>query len=150
MKAGILLLALITTSISTQNFKDVLCDHPWQVEYIKTINGTNDPNSALPASEMATTPPLCGQIISFKEDSTCEVKNKGKGMWSEVDKCLWSIDKPGNLKFRNKGLQFEYGFTLSLLSFSKDSILLYTTATGIESGVSSVTVYKLKNVKSSN
>jgi len=147
IKSGFIIV-LFTSFFSTGNFKKVLCSHPWKAEYIKTIHGTHDPYSKLPVSEMHNTPPLCGQSITFKEDSTCLVQNRGQGWWSEVDKYNWSIDdSSGNLKFRNKGSRFQYQFGLRVLSFNEDSIIFYTPNTSFEGGHLSVTVYKLKKVK---
>ena len=147
MKLGFLMLALFTIIYPKENFKKVLCAHSWKVEYIKIINGTNDPNSSLPISVIDSAPPLCGQIITFIEDSTCKVEKKGKGWWSEIDKFNWHLDNSGNLVFRNKGIRFQNGFSLLLLRFNKDSIILYEPARGIESSELMVTVHILKKIK---
>lgn len=147
MKSGFLILALFTFIYPAENFKKVLCSHSWKVEYVKTINGTNDPNSTLPISEIDSTSPSCGQIITFMEDSTCKVENKGKGWWSEIDKFNWHLDNSGNLKFRNKGIRFQNGFSLLLLSFNNDSIILYEPGRAIESPNLMVTVHLLKRIK---
>jgi len=131
MKFGILLLALYAFIYPNENFKKVFGSHSWKVEDIKIIKGTNDPNSKLPISKIDSSPPLCGQIITFMKDSTCKVEKKGKGWWSEIDKFNWHLSESGNLKFRNKGTSFQNGFTLFLLSFNRDSILLYEPARGI-------------------
>lgn len=146
MKLVFLILVLSSFIFSTKLYKGVLCAHAWKVEYIKTIKGTNDPNSELPISEIHASPPLCGQIITFKENYTCQVQNKGQGGLSEVDKFNWSIDESGNLKFKNKDSQVPFQFILQVLSFNKDSIIFYSPAIGIESGVRTVTVYMLKSV----
>lgn len=141
-----MVLLWITITLSGDEFKNVLYGHSWKVTYWKTINGTNDPRSTIPASQVLTAPPFCGQILTFKNDSTCIVENRGKGMFSGLDNMNWYLDDEGAIIFRNKGRQFRHRFALRILSYSDDSIRLYQSGVGIHSGELFVNVYKLTGI----
>ena len=144
MKPLLVILVLHFFSFPAENFKKILCSHPWKAEYMKSIDGTNDPNSLKIPVEFYNTPPFCGQIITFKNDHTIKVEKNGTGLWSEAVKCNWSMDSSGNLFFQSKADQIKNRFYLKVLSYNNDSIIFYQQAIGIETGISRVTVYKVK------
>ena len=85
MKVLIILLAISPFLKYSEEYEKILCSHSWRVEYIKTLRGTDDPLSTKHISEIVNTPPLCGQVLTFKKDKTCEVQNRGKGRWTADD-----------------------------------------------------------------
>lgn len=147
MKATFIILVFCTFFHTWNDRRKILCSHPWKVDYIKTLQGTNKPLSTKQILEIDSTPPKCGQIISFKQDNTCEVKNKGNGFWSDIDKSKWSLDDMGNIRFRNTDPRLQPGFALIIRSINNDSIIFYIESWGIESGKKLLTVHKLGRVK---
>lgn len=143
----ILFASILSLLAQNKKYKQILCSHPWKAEYFKTIHNTDDPHAINNLTSIDSFPPRNGQVITFKMDHTCEVQNMGLGLWNEIEKCKWTVDDSGNLRFRNSGYQFQYSFVLSKLHFNSDSIVLYTSSQGIESESLYVKVYKLSKPK---
>jgi hypothetical protein len=144
MKSIILAISLIIF-LANDNSK-IITSHPWIVESIKIYNGDN-PHNLSHVQSIEDNPPFSGQIITFKPDHFCEIKNKGNGIMSRLDLYKWSLDKSGNIIFRNKDSRITDQFTLLLLDLSDDSLLIYQSQIGIETGKKSITVYTFKKVK---
>lgn len=140
--AVVLFLILLTGHPDLEN---IITASKWKVVSVNLYSGKTFPaNSEKPLTK-DNTPPLCGQIITFNNDHSCTVNNKGSGFWSTLEQYNWFIDNKGNLLFKST-VKGSYGLkTLYVNSANPDSILIYTQA-GIatESGKYALTVYKLK------
>lgn len=147
LKPLILCMFILCMVTEAMNLKTILLHNKWKVAYTKTQKHTDVVILNAKDATVDTASSSRGQLISFNVDHTVYVANKGSGLWSEIENYNWFIDAHNCLVFRNKGASFYNGFTLTPISFSSDSIILYIHYKGIESRNSKVVIYRLEKYK---
>ena len=83
------------------NLYNILIDSEWKVHSIETINLESE-TDIHPKISLDTSSVFRGQVITFNNDHTCELKNDGQGLWSNVRTFKWRLESDNSLIFQSK------------------------------------------------
>jgi hypothetical protein len=138
----LLVFSLLLFFVSEEADK-MLTSNSWRVYSFETFEKINDTYDYSHPQSHNTSTPVCGQVVSFNADHSIRVSNSGEGLWANIDKYEWSVEK-SILHFKSldphsfSSLQF-------IIAFRKDSTIKLRSVemTGIETGIKRVHVWTL-------